>query len=236
MSSTAPEVIILHGWSRDAAPSAKWQPVVRLLQEAGVRASVLKLPGFELPLEQPWGVDEYVQWLLQQLVGKQNFVLVGHSFGGHLATTYAARFPQQVQTLILISSAGFRSHSLSARLKRNGFYHLAKLGKKLSTSGTLRQLLHRMAGERDYLEANTMMRETMRRVIEHEVDSELKNIVAPTTVIWGENDNITPMEFADRLLAGIPNAKLQLITGARHGSPFTHPEKVAALILEAVHA
>jgi pimeloyl-ACP methyl ester carboxylesterase len=236
MRSTVSEVIILHGWSRESAPSAKWLPIVELLRAAGAPTSVLKLPGFELPLEQPWGIDEYVDWLAKQLAQKQNIVLVGHSFGGHLAATYAARYPKQVQKLVLIASAGFRSRSLSARLKRNGFYHLAKLGKKISSSDTLRHLLHRLAGERDYLEANTLMRETMRKVLEHEVDAELPNITAETTIIWGENDGITPMEFADRLRAGVPNTKLQLIAGGRHGVPFTHPERVSALILEAVHA
>ncbi len=236
MASELPEVIILHGWSRDAAPSAKWQPIAELLRATDLSVSVLKLPGFELPLEQPWGVDEYIDWLAQQLAQKQNIVLVGHSFGGHLAATYAARYPKQVQKLVLVASAGFRSRSFSARLKRTGFYHLAKFGKKISSSNTLRHMLHRLAGERDYLEANTVMRETMRKVIEHELDAELQNITAETTIIWGENDGITPMEFAHRLQAGIAQTKLELIANARHGVPFTHSQKVAELILGALYA
>ncbi|MDA1079400.1 MAG: alpha/beta hydrolase [bacterium] len=235
MSGILPEVVILHGWSRDEFPSVKWQPVVFRLQQAGVKVSALRLPGFELPLEKPWGVDEYIAWLAEQLSEKQDFVLVGHSFGGHLAATYAARFPKKVSRLVLIASAGFRSRTLFARLKRTGFYHLAKLGKQLSDSNTLRTMLHRLARERDYLEANAVMRETMRLVIAHEIDADLPNITVPTTIIWGANDKVTPLEFAERLQAGIPSAKLEVIAGARHGVPFTDSEVVVKKILEVVH-
>jgi len=236
MSSTAPEIVILHGWSQDPAPSSKWKPVQAQLQNMNCSAKVLQLPGFELPLVTAWGVDEYVAWLQEKFQGKKNLILVGHSFGGHLALSYAVAHPQQVEKLILIASSGMRSHSITALCKRSGFLLLAKLGKIFTTSETLRRWLYRATRESDYLEASAIMRETMRRVIAHEVAEELSAISMPTTLIWGEQDSITPLAYARRLLAGIPQAKLQLIPDARHGIPFTHSKLVAQYICEAAHA
>jgi len=233
MENTTSEVIILHGWSRDSSPSAKWQPIKQQLQNVGIKGSVLRLPGFEFPLTESWGVDEYVAWLARQFVGKKKITLVGHSFGGHLAVTYAARFPSQVEKLVLIASAGMRSQSLTSWLKRNFFYYLAKFGKKLTTSNLLRRVIYRLAGEQDYLKANPIMRESMRRVLEHEVDVLLPSITADTTIIWGANDETTPLEFVARLQQGIPTARLRLIPNARHGVPFTHPKQVGRYIIEA---
>ena len=78
------------------------------------------------------------------------------------------------------------------------------------------------------------MRETMQRVVTHEVDDLLRSISIPTTIIWGEVDAITPLAFARRLVAGIPQARLRLVPGAKHGVPFTHTDQVVQYICEAI--
>lgn len=37
----------------------------------------------------------------------EQFVLIGHSFGGFLAGLYASKYPQHIQKLLLLSPAGF---------------------------------------------------------------------------------------------------------------------------------
>ncbi len=42
---------------------------------------------------------------IRQLLGEEKLILVGHSFGGFLATLYAAEFPEHVRGLVLIAPA-----------------------------------------------------------------------------------------------------------------------------------
>jgi proline iminopeptidase len=42
---------------------------------------------------------------IRQILGEQKLILIGHSWGGFLASLYAAEFPEHVEALILISPA-----------------------------------------------------------------------------------------------------------------------------------
>jgi proline iminopeptidase len=42
---------------------------------------------------------------IRQLLGEEKLILIGHSWGGFLASLYAAEFPQHVEALILVSPA-----------------------------------------------------------------------------------------------------------------------------------
>jgi len=50
--------------------------------------------------------DPIEKW--RQIMGiKEQFILVGHSFGGYVATAYTLRYPINVKKLMLLSPAGF---------------------------------------------------------------------------------------------------------------------------------
>ncbi|MCP4358499.1 MAG: alpha/beta hydrolase [Chloroflexi bacterium] len=42
---------------------------------------------------------------IRQILGEEQLIIIGHSFGGFLASLYAAEFPQHVESLILIAPA-----------------------------------------------------------------------------------------------------------------------------------
>ena len=42
---------------------------------------------------------------IRQILGDERIILIGHSFGGFLASLYAAEFPEHVQALILVAPA-----------------------------------------------------------------------------------------------------------------------------------
>ena len=67
-------------------------------------------------------------------------------------------------------------------------------------------------------------------ILREPITSELRKIRAPTLVIVGEEDVATVPAKAERIAAGIANAKLVVIPGAGHSSTVEQPAIVNAAI------
>jgi pimeloyl-ACP methyl ester carboxylesterase len=66
--------------------------------------------------------------------------------------------------------------------------------------------------------------------VREDLSEQLGSIVAPTLLLWGDNDPISPVAVGKRLLSLLPNADLQVIPGGDHDLARTHAPAVAALI------
>lgn len=232
MKAKKPPVIILHGWAIDYQNHLKWQPLIDELNAAGVEATFFSLPGLSSPLSQAWGLNDYVNWLHKELSEYEHVILMGHSFGGQLAVRYTSIFPEKVQKLILIDAAGIQPFTTKAKVKRAVFGTAAKIGKVLFPFDVGRTVLHKLARERDYLEASPVMRETMRNVLADEVLEDMPNIAVETLILWGDQDAATPPSHARIFSAKIQHSRLHFIEGARHSPQFTHIKQVAEQVVE----
>lgn len=61
-------------------------------------------------------------------------------------------------------------------------------------------------------------------------DLPVERISAPTLLIWGDADRISPVAVGRHLEARLPNARLEVVPGGDHDLAATHPDLVAALI------
>jgi pimeloyl-ACP methyl ester carboxylesterase len=59
----------------------------------------------------------------------------------------------------------------------------------------------------------------------------ISSIKAPTLLLWGGSDPISPVSVGERLQALLPNTKLHIIPGADHDLARTHAALVADLIM-----
>jgi|SRR5579859_2716091 len=225
-------VFILHGWSVDQQSHEKWQPLLTALADAGIEAKLLDIPGLSAPLNEVWGLNNYAKWLDIQLKKYEKVILIGHSFGGQLAVRYTAIHPQKIQKLILIDSAGLRSHALPAVAKRSVFLFGAKFGKTFLRGNSFRRILYKLAREHDYENASPILRQTLSRVLADEVQKDLPKITAPTLIIWGASDKVTPLAFGTFFQKHVRNSALKTIDEARHSPQFTHTSTVARYIAE----
>jgi pimeloyl-ACP methyl ester carboxylesterase len=69
------------------------------------------------------------------------------------------------------------------------------------------------------LEANhNTVTEILRNIFDPNewLDEQLQQIAAPTLVLWGREDELLPVEFANRFAQAIPNAQLEIFSQCGH--------------------
>lgn len=214
-TGTSSALVFLHGWGSEAKHFAK------TLEHFGDFVAV-DLPGFggsQTP-ENAWSLDEYVDFLYEFLVKLhvERPVLIGHSFGGSIAIKYAARYGGEVKKLILIGSAGIRSKTV-----RKYVYHvIAKVLKFFfllpgmrGMRDKARQNLYRAIGSEDYIQAGSLTG-TYRKIVSEDLKEEMKKIIVPTVLIWGEDDRAVPLTDAHQIAELIRGAELFTIPKAGH--------------------
>ncbi|MDD5605779.1 MAG: alpha/beta hydrolase [Patescibacteria group bacterium] len=221
-------LIVLHGWTYT---HQRWEPLIGMLRQAGLKPRLLDIPGLTGSLNKPWSLEDYIDWLHGQIsqTGRP-VVLVGHSNGGRIALAFTVRYPELVHKLILIDSAGIYHRELGLRIKRFVFRGLAKVGKFFTASPRARSWLYRIARVSDYHQAPPHMRQTMINLIAHDLTRVLPDIAVPTLIIWGQGDTTTPLADALTMKTQIPGAHLEIITGAKHSPHITHSHEVSRFI------
>lgn len=102
-------VVLLHGW---ALAQHTYREVIERVAAQGCRVIAPSLPGFggtgELP-SSSFSLTGYAAWvddLLDTLELDEPAVVVGHSFGGGVATRFAHDHPARVRSLVLVNSIG----------------------------------------------------------------------------------------------------------------------------------
>jgi pimeloyl-ACP methyl ester carboxylesterase len=63
------------------------------------------------------------------------------------------------------------------------------------------------------------------------LDERLSHIVAPTLIVWGRTDTLTPLALGERLATGIPDAELVVFDDCAHSPNLERPEPFNRLVL-----
>lgn len=229
-------LLLLHGWG---GSSASFCALAQYLSPH-YRLLIPDFPGFGQTPEPKtaWTVDDYAD-LVQEFVISQNlkdFILIGHSFGGRVSIKAASRSWSGLKGIILCSSAGIKPVK---NLKHKMLFWIAKIGGKILQMPVLNQtqtfakkILYKLAGSKDYLKVSGIMKETFKKVIAEDLKPLLPKIKTPTLIVWGKNDQVTPLADAQIMQREIINSELVIIDDARHGVHFQQPEKLSRAILK----
>lgn len=127
--------------------------------------------------------------------------LIAQSVGGLVAVRAALQAPDKVRRLVLTAtSAGVP---------------MAELG----------GADWRAAYRRDYPQAASWI-----TALREDLSPRLGAVAAPTLLLWGDADAISPPAVGRRLLSLLPHATLHIIAGADHDMAQTHVADVAARI------
>lgn len=230
-SKTAPALIFLHGFG---ASLHTWEPWIAVLAKDW-RVIRIDLPGSGLSPPDPTGdySDKRSLVILNALMDKLGLSrasLVGHSIGGRIAWTFAGTYPARVDKLVLVSPDGFASPGfeygktpevpMMVKLMRIALPKAllamslkpayAKPTTMTDAIATRYHDLMLAPGSRDALLAR------MAQTVLVDPLPILKQITAPTLLVWGEQDAMVPFGNSNDYLKAIAGAKRVSFKGVGH--------------------
>lgn len=241
-------IVLVHGFPTSGH---LWSDVVPQLP-AGHRVVVLDLLGFgrsDPPGAHPVDIRSHADRLIAVLDHLRiNFAcVVGHDIGGGIAQWAALRYPQRVSRLGLVNSVAFGGWpSREVKIARASLPLTRHLPPSWILSLVRADLMRGYIDqERGSHEVDLYLRPFAHAagraaLVAHltaldcrDTDTltpRLKDIVCPTSVVWGADDPFLPPELGSRLAAVIPGATLEIIPGARHFVPEENAGSVVAAI------
>lgn len=229
-------LVILHGWG---GSSVSWHKVIKYLEEK-IKIVCPDIPGFgksEMP-DPSWGLKEYVEWLKDFLekLGYKNLFLLGHSFGGRIAIKFAISYPERIQHLILLNSAGIKQ---KWGIKERVLFWVAVTANAILAKGwgvrfkdKMRHIFYQIFRDLDYGKASERMRRVMKNVIDEDLFPSLPQIAVGTTILWGEKDNVVPVKYAYIFKEHIKNSRLEILPHLKHSPHLEDPERLSEKIYE----
>jgi 2-hydroxy-6-oxonona-2,4-dienedioate hydrolase len=194
------------------------------------------LPLYELPINDTTvpGFVEYVQRFVEYKKYEKVTVL-GNSLGGHIALLYALRHPDMIRAVILTGSSGLFESAMGDSYPKRGDYDYIKQKTELTfydpkhATKELVDELFDIVNDR-----NKVIRvlATAKSAIRQNLGEELGKITAPTLLIWGNNDTITPPFVGEEFNKLIPNSKLLFIDKCGHAPMMEQPEQFNTYLRE----
>ena len=224
-------VLLLHGWG---ANITLYQSIVDTLKQ-GRRVLALDMPGFGKTAEpeRPWCVDDYVDFVLKFILSfnLEKISVVVHSFGGRVFFKMNAKenLPFTIERAVLIDSAGILPKKTVGQKVSLRCY---KIGRAFMSTKVMHFLypdavedMRRKRGSSDYNSATPLMRDTLVKVVNEDLEPLIHLVKCPTLLIWGDLDTATPIEDARRMEELIADAGLVVCEGAGHFSYAEQPVK-----------
>jgi pimeloyl-ACP methyl ester carboxylesterase len=176
---------------------------------------------------------------------KQPVILIGASMGGAAALDFALSYPESVEKLVLIDSAGLAEGSFAAKLMFPPFDYLAT---EFLRSPKIRQSISRAAYKNKTLASidarvctalhlecqnwgQTLIAFTKSGGYTAFRFKKLAEIKQPTLILWGDSDKILGTEDAKRFKRAIPHSQLTWIPDSGHVPHLEQPHITAHHIL-----
>ncbi len=247
VAGEGPAVLLVHGL---ASSMITWYCNMDALADAGFQAIAIDLPGYgdSVPAErlgyEPESAARFLAGFIAQL-GIERFSVVGNSAGGLIAGVTALEYPDRVDKVALVASAGlgrrlswplriisvpglgeliYRPHLISkaAMVKRIFFRPPDFLDDILPEIFRVRCLPH----------APQVMLRSVRSGInlmglrrKHHIVDRLRNLPVPLLAVWGEEDLVIPPVSEEEVRRALPRSTIHVLPECGHWPHMEKPEE-----------
>jgi pimeloyl-ACP methyl ester carboxylesterase len=227
-------LILVHGF---LGGSAQWEAQIEKFS-ATHDVIAPDLPGFGDAANLPGrigieGLADYVIELLDSL-GISSFALLGHSMGGMIVQTIAAKIPHRVEKLILYGTGPLG-------MMPNRFETIEESRRRLLADGIAKTI--RRVGATWVLDSETAAGQShvdqLARIGDHaskeaalmaydgmeswDGRAHLEYLSMPTLIVWGDTDRSYRWPQIEEMWTKIPDAKLAVIPGTSHAAHLEKP-------------
>lgn len=152
--------------------------------------------------------------------------LCGNSLGGHVALRLCLARPEMIDCLVLTGTSGLYEHTVESvpvrpdkrfiKEQMDGVFY----NKKFVTEAAIDEIYQILTNRMNVLNIIHAARSAKRDNMLHL----LKEIKVPTLLLWGEDDQVTPLDVAEVFQKNIPNSTLVSIKNCGHAPMIEHPE------------
>jgi len=171
-------------------------------------------------------------------LGLRNLHLAGSSMGGHIALTYAALYPKEVESLWLLNAAGVWSappSELRRKLTETGANPLlvqneedfAALVSMLTVRPLMipRPFLDVVAQER--IRNYALEERILKQLAADSVEERIRGLAVPSLVVWGQQDRVLHPGTAGILQMLLIKSEVVMMQGVGHVPMIEEPERAA---------
>jgi pimeloyl-ACP methyl ester carboxylesterase len=188
----------------------------------------------------PLGFSQYAAHLAAFLeaAAPPRFDLVLHDLGGPLGLDWAARHPERVRRLVVLST------TVTAAARWAALWAMIDALELVGGAPAVRWAIVRLGKRRGAISPDLAERWarpwTRRRVFRsldllapwrlRDISARLAALRSPALLIWGTRDEVFPPSHARPLLEALPGSELELVRRAGHWSMLDAPEEVGRAV------
>jgi pimeloyl-ACP methyl ester carboxylesterase len=263
-------MLLLHG---NPGTSADWTALAPLLSSLG-HVAALDLPGFGVSDGWPVGkpkdaqhedaqpedvlgllAETAVAWLDAE-GWHEPVVVIGHSHGGAVAQTIAARYPQRVSSLVVVASLGVGPHLGYRLIQRQSLGSVVALGAGVLSEPSMTWARDALVASiarlafwpakpfgwwkrqlRVFLARPAAVRWMVTQAQQspsHQLRRDSSRLTCPCLLLHGDRDRVIPIRYAlalfEAIRAGSPQSEIVILHGCGHMLPMSDPVPVMTRI------
>lgn len=159
-------------------------------------------------------------------VGLRRAAYVGNSLGCEILVEFARRHPERVEALVLQGPTP--DPDVRSAAQQVVLFLVTALFERRSLAWVALS---------DYLRGGACRYiRTFRHMTAYRIKDKLPGIRAPTLVVWGSRDYITPRWSVEQMARLVPHGRLIVVPGAAHGMNYSHPRQLLDAILPFLRA
>ena len=234
-------IVLVHGLG---ASAERWEFVIPEFSKY-YRVIVPDLIGFgysDKPLVD-YTTDFFTDFLSKFLktldIKKTN--IIGSSLGGQITAEYCSKNQEKIDNLILVSPSGIMKHSTPAL----DAYVMAAL---YPDSEGAKNAFQMMAGPSQQINPRIVEDFVVRMKLPNAkmafmstllglknaeiITKSLMKIKIPTLIIWGEDDPVIPIKYADEFVSSIQDCRFFMMDNCGHTPYVDDPERFSKLVLD----
>lgn len=209
-----------------------------ILDHFGSRYNVVIpiLPIYTMPFREVGlkGLVEHIEAFVDHQQYARVHVL-GNSLGGHIALLYALACPQKVASITLTGSSGLFESAMGGSFPKRGNYAFIRE----KTAATFynpevatKELVDEVFDIVNDRHKGIRVVVTAKSAVRHNLKDKLQDIHAPTLLLWGANDTITPPFVGQEFHRLIADSRLHFIEACGHAPMMEYPAEFNRLLEE----